>query len=148
MKRLRIVIVIVVVVGLVGACSQSQPQTDQTTTATPDSSLRRLSKDREEDRSLPIEKADIGVVYPTADGGAYIVSVRGRIWYAKGDRATRVTESSATQTGLRRPVSPNAASFALLSIERQRVHELLSEAARLQEKLDEAEARRDDNRYR
>jgi hypothetical protein len=75
---------------------------------------------------------DVADVYPTADGGAYVISAEGKLWYAKGDRATRVTNGSVAQTGPRQPNS-QAAAFTLLSNEHRR-------ARKLRDALDMAES--------
>jgi hypothetical protein len=89
---------------------------------------------------------DVADVYPTADGGAYVISAQGQLWYAKGGEAVRVTELKVSQTRERGASSPAGAAFALLSVERQRSRRLRDEKAALQEELDEVKEKLEESR--
>jgi len=141
MKHIGRSIALAAIAGAAIACSQSQPPADQAAAnATPTPTPRRLYKDREEDRSLPIEKAKIVDILPTADGAAYAVSEWGQIWYVKGKQAVRVQEVESLTTRSGPPANAKAFNFALLTGERRRNRKLLNEYQDLQEKLYEAQS--------
>lgn len=133
--------VLAIVVVAVGACSQSQPPADQAAiNASPTPTPRRLSKDREEDRSLSIESARIVDAWPTVDGAAYAVSEWGQIWYVKGQYAVRVKEVEKLATRSGATADTKAIALALLTRESRRNRKLLNEYQDLEEKLSEVKS--------
>ncbi len=78
----------------------------------------------EEEWQAPIEKIGASEIYPTADGGAYVITPNGRLWYVKEQRAYRVSEATGQPARIGANISDRAAGFALLSAERQRSRKL------------------------
>jgi len=100
---------------------------NQATGATPTPQAAR-SAEEEQDWQAPIEKVGASEIFPTADGGAYVLTPYGRLWYVKEHRAYRVSESKASIS--RAEIPKPGANFALLSAERHRTR-ALKEALKL-----------------
>jgi hypothetical protein len=114
------------------ACDQSANK--QSANATPAPQTAR-SAEEEQEWQAPIEKIGVSDIYPTADGGAYVITPHGRLWYVKEHWAYRVSESKAPISRAKMP-RPGAA-FALLSAERRQVRQLKEELKSAQYKISE-----------
>jgi len=113
---------------------------NQSTNATPTPQLGR-SDEEERAWQTPIENIQVREIYPTADGGAYALTINRRLWYIKEHWAYRVAESKVQLSRTKTTISDKRANFALLTAERQRIRKLLAENDDLQSELDEAKAK-------
>jgi len=88
----------------------------------------RPTKSADDEWQEPIEKIGVSEIFPTADGGAYVITPNGRLWYVKEQKAYRVAESAGQPP--RATVTDRSAGFALLNNERHKTRELTNKLNR------------------